>query len=95
MGSGGATHRWCPKILLVPKAYRVRKDAILAAFEKTGGEEYLMKVSKSDPKVFCAMLSRLIPAELKLEPDSTMALVLKRNYMGLKEDEGDPEQVVG
>lgn len=43
------------------------KRAILNAFEKVGGEDYLVMVAKEDPKTFCALLARLLPAEVKAD----------------------------
>ena len=43
------------------------KDAILNAFEKVGGEDYLAMVARSDPRTFCTLLGRILPAEFKAE----------------------------
>jgi len=43
------------------------KDAILRAFEKVGGEDYLVTVAKSDPRTLCALLSRVLPSELRAD----------------------------
>lgn len=56
------------------------KDAILNAFEQAGGEAYLKKVADSDPKTFCALLGKVLPAEIKAEHvgDMTLNITLKR-----------------
>ncbi len=41
------------------------KEAIMNAFEKVGGEDYLVIVAKKDPKTFCALLGKVLPAEIK------------------------------
>ena len=41
------------------------KSAIMNAFEKVGGESYLTRVAVEDPKTFCALLAKILPAELK------------------------------
>ena len=43
------------------------KDAILRAFEKVGGEEYLAMVAKRDSRTFCSLLGRLLPSEVKTD----------------------------
>ena len=40
------------------------KDAILKALEKAGGEEYLHRVSQSDPRTFCTLLGRVLPMQV-------------------------------
>ena len=40
------------------------KDAIHNAFEELGGMSYLVHVGKTDPRTFCALLSKLLPTKL-------------------------------
>ena len=40
------------------------KEAIERAFEKLGGTEYLVHVGRTDPRTFCALLSKLLPTKL-------------------------------
>jgi hypothetical protein len=40
------------------------KDAIHNAFEELGGASYLVHVGRTDPRTFCALLSRLLPTKL-------------------------------
>ena len=40
------------------------KDAIERAFTKLGGTDYLVHVGRSDPRTFCALLSKLLPTKL-------------------------------
>ena len=40
------------------------KDAIERAFDKLGGTDYLVHVGRSDPRTFCALLSKLLPTKL-------------------------------
>jgi hypothetical protein len=40
------------------------KDAIHNAFEELGGMSYLVHVGRTDPRTFCALLSRLLPTKL-------------------------------
>ena len=40
------------------------RDAIHNAFERLGGVSYLEHVGKTDPRTFCALLSKLLPTKL-------------------------------
>jgi hypothetical protein len=40
------------------------KEAIVSAFSKVGGENYLVKIAKDDPRTFCALLGRVMPTQL-------------------------------
>ena len=40
------------------------KEAVERAFEKLGGASYLEHVGRTDPRTFCALLSRLLPTKL-------------------------------
>jgi len=40
------------------------KEAIEGAFDRLGGVDYLVSVGQSDPRTFCALLSRLLPTKL-------------------------------
>ena len=40
------------------------KEAIEHAFDKLGGASYLVHVGKTDPRTFCALLSKLLPTKL-------------------------------
>jgi len=39
------------------------------AFEKVGGEDYLVKVARQNPQVFCALLARILPLQLQAAKD--------------------------
>jgi hypothetical protein len=40
------------------------KDAIQNAFQELGGASYLVHVGRTDPRTFCALLSKLLPTKL-------------------------------
>lgn len=46
------------------KITRDIKEALSRAFEKVGGEEYLVKVAMEDPRTFCALLGKLMPVQM-------------------------------
>jgi len=43
------------------------KNAVIEAFEKAGGADYLLVLAKSEPKTFISLLTRCIPLESKIE----------------------------
>jgi hypothetical protein len=40
------------------------REAIEHAFDELGGTSYLVHVGRSDPRTFCALLSKLLPTKL-------------------------------
>ena len=40
------------------------KEAIIGAFNKVGGETYLVDVAKTDPRTFCTLLGKVLPTQL-------------------------------
>lgn len=52
------------------------KDAIERAFDKLGGTDYLVKVGKTDPRTFCALLSKLLPTKLSNADGSPLLAAL-------------------
>jgi hypothetical protein len=61
------------------------KEAIQAAFDEVGGKDYLVEVARTDPRVFCALLAKLVPAEVRAEVEggSLPTVVIVRDYTGL------------
>ena len=57
------------------KATRALKTAILNAFERVGGEEYLVRVAHEDPKTFCTLLGKILPTQLAGDPDPPLKTV--------------------
>lgn len=43
------------------------KQAIMTAYEKAGGTDYLLKVAKENPPVFCGLLAKVVPAEIQAD----------------------------
>lgn len=40
------------------------KEAVVEAFEKAGGVDYLVKLASEDPKTFCGLVGRVIPLQV-------------------------------
>jgi hypothetical protein len=52
------------------------KDAIERAFTKLGGTDYLVHVGRTDPRTFCALLSKLLPTRLSNADGSPLLAAL-------------------
>ena len=52
------------------------KEAIEHAFDKLGGTEYLVHVGRTDPRTFCALLSKLLPTKLSNADGSPLLAAL-------------------
>ena len=52
------------------------KEAIEGAFDRLGGVDYLVSVGQSDPRTFCALLSRLLPTKLSNADGSPLLAAL-------------------
>ena len=52
------------------------KDAIHNAFTELGGMSYLVHVGKTDPRTFCALLSKLLPTKLSNADGSPLLAAL-------------------
>ena len=52
------------------------KAAILEAFERAGGVDYLATIAKTDPKVFCALLGRVLPLQVTGDPAQPLQMII-------------------
>ncbi len=69
------------------------KKALYEAFERAGGQEYLVRIAQEQPAVFCRMLAKLIPGELKIDPEGSQVTLHVRDYTGLSlKDVADGKQ---
>lgn len=63
------------------------REAITQAFDLAGGTEYLVRVAKENPAVFCTLIGKVIPAHVELTVNETLADRVKR-----AKDRLDPEK---
>ena len=52
------------------------REAIERAFDRLGGASYLEHVGKTDPRTFCALLSKLLPTKLSNADGSPLLVAL-------------------
>lgn len=57
------------------------KEAILNAFEKVNGEEYLVKLAQTDPRTFCTLLGKVLPTTMVGDPDNPVNVVSRVEYV--------------
>lgn len=59
------------------KITRDVKAAIVEAFEKAGGVEYLVTVAHEKPETFCALLGKIIPLQVGGADGTSGKLVIR------------------
>jgi len=53
------------------KVTRELKSCIMDAFDRVGHVDYLVGVALEDPKTFCGLLGKILPAEIKATMEHT------------------------
>ncbi|MER8628503.1 hypothetical protein NKH55_01835 [Mesorhizobium opportunistum] len=56
------------------------KEAVTEAFEKAGGVDYLVKLSKDDPRTFCALVGKVIPLQVSGDPENPVGITFQTIY---------------
>lgn len=59
------------------------KEAVLNAFGRVGGEDYLVKVANADRKTFTALVGRLLPTQLTGKDGAPLELLVTKAQGGL------------
>jgi hypothetical protein len=60
------------------------KTAIIEAFEKAGGVDYLVALAKDDPRTFCALVGKVIPLQVTGDPDNPVGITFQTIYEAKK-----------
>lgn len=60
------------------------KTAIIEAFEKAGGVDYLVQLAKEDPRTFCALVGKVIPLQVTGDPENPVGIVFQTVYEAKK-----------
>lgn len=56
------------------KITRTVKEAVEAAFSEVGAEQWLIEQAKTNPQAFMALISRLLPAEVRASVSGSLSL---------------------
>lgn len=51
------------------------REAISEAFEKAGGVDYLVGLSKTNPQAFCGLIGKVIPQEINAKVEHTSFVI--------------------
>lgn len=54
------------------------REAISEAFEKAGGVDYLVGIAKTNPQVFCSLVGKVVPSEVRASIDGGLQIVVKQ-----------------
>lgn len=56
------------------------KDAVVEAFDRAGGVDYLVQLAKNDPRTFCGLIGKVIPLQVDATVDGQMTVTFKTVY---------------
>jgi hypothetical protein len=59
------------------------KEALLNAFNRAGGEDYLLKLARRERRTFAALLGKLLPTQVTGRDGEPLELLVKRARAGL------------
>lgn len=54
------------------------REAIVLAFDKAGGVDYLVRIAETQPQVFCSLLGKVVPAQLAVSLTVDLAERVRR-----------------
>jgi len=60
------------------------KTAVIEAFQKAGGVDYLVKLAEEDPRTFCALVGKVIPLQVTGDPENPVGIVFHTVYEAKK-----------
>ncbi len=60
------------------KVTKTLKEAILGALKDAGGQAYLLRVAKDDPKTFCTLIGRVLPLEVSGANGAPIAVTITK-----------------
>ncbi len=59
------------------------KEAIVEAFHRAGGVEYLVQIAKTNPQVFCSLVGKVIPLQVTGEGGGPVQVSIAGTDTGL------------
>ncbi len=55
------------------------REAIVNAFEEVGGQSYLVKVAREDPRTFLTLVGKIVPREIEVDAYDPTARIAALN----------------
>jgi hypothetical protein len=75
VGSGSKRQKFGGRVKGTPnKLTRDLKEAIMNAFEKVGGEDYLVWLARAEPRAFATLVGKVLPLTIAGDKDAPMAI---------------------
>lgn len=65
------------------------KEAMMEAFEKAGGVQYLVALAHEDPRTFCTLLGKMIPVETDITSSDGTLQPVTIQVVGIDADSTD------
>ena len=62
------------------KTTQAIKDAIVQAFDRAGGADYLVQLAKDDPRTFCGLVGKVIPLQVEGDLQGLVINVVNRAH---------------
>lgn len=65
------------------------REVIYEAFEQLGGVEYLVTVGRQDPKTFCTLLAKIVPAKVDIEAKMAWEVFVGNALAKVESEDGE------
>jgi len=70
------------------------REAIQKAFLEAGGESYLVKIAKEDPRTFCTLLGKLLPTQVDAQVDQPIQYTIVTGVPRADDESGEVSYTV-
>jgi hypothetical protein len=70
------------------------REAVENAFSAVGGEDYLVKVAKKDPRTFCTLLGKILPTQVDAQVDQPIQYTIVTGVRRADDESGEVSYTV-
>jgi hypothetical protein len=70
------------------------REAVENAFVEVGGEDYLVKVAKEDPRTFCTLLGKILPTQVDAQVDQPIQYTIVTGVPRADDESGEVSYTV-
>ncbi len=70
------------------------REAVENAFSAVGGEDYLVKVAKEDPRTFCTLLGKILPTQVDAQVDKPIQYTIVTGIPRADDESGEVSYTV-